>query len=31
MLAAYLRNDAWFEGSNWDDVLSISVGASRQK
>lgn len=31
MLAAYLKNDAWFEGSNWDDVLSISVGTSRQK
>lgn len=31
MLSAYLKNDAWFEGSNWDDVLSISVGTSRQK
>lgn len=31
MLAAYLKNEAWFEGSNWDDVLNISVGTSRQK
>ena len=31
MLAAYLKNDAWFEGSNWDDVLNVSVGTSRQK
>lgn len=31
MLAAYLNNDAWFEGSVWDDVLSVAVGTSRQK
>ena len=31
MLAAYLKNDAWFEGSSWDDVLNVPVGTSRQK
>jgi 2-hydroxychromene-2-carboxylate isomerase len=31
MLAAYLKNDAWFEGSCWEDVLSIPIGTSRQK
>jgi 2-hydroxychromene-2-carboxylate isomerase len=29
MLAAYLKQDAWFEGSTWDDVLKIPVGTAR--
>jgi 2-hydroxychromene-2-carboxylate isomerase len=29
MLAAYLKQDAWFAGSAWDDVLKIPVGRSR--
>ncbi len=29
MLAAYLKQDAWFAGSAWDDVLKIPVGAAR--
>lgn len=31
MLAAYLKEDAWFAGSNWSDALTIPVGSSRQK
>ena len=31
MLAAYLKKDAWYESSKWDEVLKISVGTSRQK
>jgi 2-hydroxychromene-2-carboxylate isomerase len=29
MLAAYLKQDAWFAGSAWDDVLNIPVGTAR--
>lgn len=29
MLAAHLKQDQWFEGSVWDDVLKIPVGTSR--
>jgi 2-hydroxychromene-2-carboxylate isomerase len=29
MLAAYLKQDDWFEGSVWDDVTKIPVGAAR--
>jgi 2-hydroxychromene-2-carboxylate isomerase len=29
MLAAYLKQDAWFAGSAWDDVLKIPVGTAR--
>ena len=29
MLAAYLKQDAWFASSAWDDVLKIPVGSSR--
>ena len=31
MLAAYLKEDAWFAGSNWSDPLAIPIGSSRQK
>lgn len=30
MLAAYLKQDAWFAGSVWNDVLKIPVGTARQ-
>jgi 2-hydroxychromene-2-carboxylate isomerase len=29
MLAAYLKQDDWFEGSAWDDVTKIPVGTAR--
>ena len=31
MLAAYLKEDVWFAGSNWRDALAIPIGSSRQK
>ena len=31
MLRAWLENDAWFSGSDWDSVNRIGVGISRQK
>ena len=30
MLVAYLKQDAWFAGSAWNDVLKIPVGTARQ-
>lgn len=30
MLAAYLKKDAWFSASVWDDVLKIPVGTARK-
>jgi hypothetical protein len=29
MLAAYLKQEAWFTGSAWGDVLKIPVGTAR--
>ena len=31
MLAAYLKQDAWFESSDWYEVLKIPVGAIRRQ
>jgi 2-hydroxychromene-2-carboxylate isomerase len=31
MLAAYLKEDAWFAGANWDEVRSVPLGTSRSK
>jgi 2-hydroxychromene-2-carboxylate isomerase len=31
MLRAWLENDAWFKGPEWDSVNQIGVGISRQK
>lgn len=31
MLAAYLKADGWFAGSNWNDVSAIPIGTNRKK
>lgn len=31
MLASYLKEDAWFAGTSWEEVLVIPLGATRRK